>query len=398
MNKRRHSGYTLIELLLVVAVIALIAALGVKTYRDKAQSDRINIAALNMQHVLEAGMAYYTGQGSLWPQKNNTCSATPSDQVFVKQYLPNQSNQSNLGVSLCWSGEDPTTQVDQKGKIFWVALPITAADAATAADQAKRIAARLPNAVIMDDPSNTTDKPTNTCSSTTCYVRAEVTIPSSSTTNNQAYLAGMGNCDPKAGSGAVGYVQFGSGQGPGDGTTNTNTIICKRTSLGDQFGSSVAYSSDPSLSQYEVDFTCKSGETPAIYAVPNFFTQASFASGGYIPDALYQLSAAGSSSKGDYTKNCDAITPADGVVHCTVTLLASNLGAPKSNVPAEAIGCTTKYADAKICSCPYPYPSQGGCPDKAGSIGATYMAMCVPPQTSSEMAMQQANNDSKLFW
>ena len=154
INRRKQDGYTLIELLLVVTVIALIAALGVKTYRDKAASDRINIASLNIQHVLEAGMSYNVANQGLWPKNNwNPCnpSASAQDKDFVNTYLPNESNQSNFGSPLCWNGDDPggDPKLAQQGKRFWVALNV--GSDATAATTAQRIAARLPNAIITNE-------------------------------------------------------------------------------------------------------------------------------------------------------------------------------------------------------------------------------------------------------
>jgi prepilin-type N-terminal cleavage/methylation domain-containing protein len=265
-NKCTQKGYTLIELLLVVTVLAFIAAMGVKTYRDKAIADRANIAALNIQHVLEAGISYNIAENGLWPKKNwsnSTCTTTPDDDIFVKNYLPNNSNQSNLGVPLCWSGDDPTLG-EQKAKRFWVALSVGSSSDSTIVALAQRIAARLPNAIITNNPDEAplTATPTNTCTSGSCFVKAEVAIPSGGGIAGNSLVVGVGYCDSDVP--ASGRVY---GTQPGSGTN----ISCRRTKISEQFpGVGFANPSADSLSQYEIDFQCRPGEFPKVYVTPNF--------------------------------------------------------------------------------------------------------------------------------
>ncbi len=382
VNRRRQNGYTLIELLLVVTVLALIAALAVKTYRDKAQTDRINIAALDVQHVLEAGMAYNVANAGSWPEANSTtpCVKANTTDTFTTDYLPNSSNQSNYGTYFCWSGDDPTYG-KQKAKRFWVAMPIIDNDLTTATNTAKRIAARLPNAVATGNPSDSSATP-SPCTTSACYVRAEVSVPSASSTLQNTYIAGSGNCDPSiANNGGV----DGDGHQPGIGTG----VFCRRTTLGEQFDAAKsAYPGDDSLSQYEIGFQCKPAETPYVNVTPNFFRANRFSTAGWTEPNIYQLSATASDSA-----NCKST---NGQVTCTINLIASH-DAQGTDKELE-IGCKDEYAALGICSCGFPWndTTKKGCPEKPGAIGASYVAVCGPAATPPTPLANNATD--KSFW
>jgi prepilin-type N-terminal cleavage/methylation domain-containing protein len=381
--KRKQNGYTLIELLLVVIVIAVLAALAVKTYRDKAASDRINIAALNIQHVLEAGMSYNVANAGLWPVINWSASGCASgdsvdDKNFVKNYLPNESNQSNFGTALCWSGDDPNDPTKaQKGKRFWVAMNV--GSDTDAANTAARIAARLPNAIITNDPSQeSTTTPNNSCASgQPCYVKAVVTVPSASVENNHMYVAGVGNCDP-----ALDHTI----QQPGSGVG----VSCQRTTLGEQYQSQFPGDTDDSLSQYVISFECNPGEIPNLYATPNFLLMdRDSRSQNFIAEPLYTLSGV-PQDNATYSKICDDTTPASGVVSCTLSVQASYNGQNGGPANMDIVGCTTK-TNGKVCQCQMTVA--GGCPNLPGAVGASYIAVCNP--ASSSVALTGKDNLNK---
>lgn len=391
-NRHHQNGYTLIELLLVVTVIALIAALGVKMYRDKAESDRINIASLNIQHVLESGLSYNVANSGMWPKNNWPCSASPQDTDFVKNYLPNESNQSNFGTPLCWSGDD-TTYGAQLAKRFWVALNVGADD--SAANVAQRIAARLPNAIITNDPSvESSSNPTNTCASgQPCYVKAVVAIPSASSSTLKNYLAGAGYCDP-----SITDKQIISGQTNTIGVDQPGTgAVCRRTMLTDQFGGIAAgFPSDLSLSQYEIEFQCKANEIGALYVTPNFTQIDRFQPPNptTLPDPMIRVSVAPYNTA--VGEGC-ATPTADGSVKCRVSLKAT--WGPGNGGPPADVGCTSEYQTAKICQCKATTTAsyQGSCVTSAGlgGIGASYVAMCSSAPAS--VALNQANAN-KTAW
>ncbi len=377
-NKRKQNGYTLIELLLVLTVLALLASLAVKTYRDKALSDRINIAALNIQHVLESGMSYNVANTGMWPEKNfNPCNSGSAvkDQTFVNNYLPNESNQSNFGNPLCWNGDDPNDSSKvQQGKRFWVALNVGSDQAAT--NIAQRIAARLPNAIITSTPDvETTAAPSNTCTAgQACYVKAVVSVPSATTdNNNKLTISALGYCDPNVGQ----VSQPGSGVG----------ASCTRTTLGVQFGSIVdsGLKDLDSLGQYQITFQCKPNETPKLYVNPDFLREARYSSSNQGVDSAYQLSGATEAGSAD-SENKPTVckTKQDGSVTCTVTLKATYDA--QSGYAASDVGCTNPMlanTGGTICNCPV-INAKGDhqCPDTAGGIGASYVAACAAPSAA----------------
>ena len=59
-------GFTLIELLLVMVIISIIVLAGTRYMVQKATSLRIDRTAIQMQYVLNAGLAYYVANGT-WP-------------------------------------------------------------------------------------------------------------------------------------------------------------------------------------------------------------------------------------------------------------------------------------------------------------------------------------------
>ena len=65
-SRQAQHGFTLVELLLVIAVVSIMTAIGISTYRRHFQSTRAEKVSLEIQQVLEAAMAYHTDQGQ-WP-------------------------------------------------------------------------------------------------------------------------------------------------------------------------------------------------------------------------------------------------------------------------------------------------------------------------------------------
>lgn len=401
-NKCIQDGYTLIELLLVVAVISLIAALGIKTYRDKSESDRINIAALNLQHVLESGISYNVANKGLWPKSNwNPCNSTalhstpPQDDNFVKNFLPNESNQSNFGAPICWSGDgdpnDPTQK--QKANRFWAAF--TTGNDGNAVNLAKRIASRLPNAIITNNPNQENPAPTNTCDGVTlCYVKAVVTMLGGGSANSPTYIAGMGYCN--------GSEDANKKQNGWDKNTS-----CTRTTLGVQYptkasgsddkGNTWNYSSDKSMGQYAIQFNCKPNETPSVYLTPNFL-QMERSSTQTSP--MYEIKVANNKRQdkdGNIIADCDPLK-ADGSANCVVTLTAT-FGAVSDSAKdlITDVGCTDDYAAKGMCICPKDPKGNSNCSGggtvRPGYVGASYIAVC-----TSETGAKMAVNTTNYLW
>lgn len=229
-----QNGYTLIELLLVITVISIMSMLAIKTYHNHSETQRIDKAALEMQHILEAAIAYNVDFGQ-WPTANNitpACIFVNNNDIFLTDYLPNHTYQSNFGNHFCWSSQ----QSDNKGPLFWVALK-------TPAQIATRIAAELPNAIAVVNPNESS---AHSCAknSDACYVRAEVVQPSISNQKLKTQVVGMGYCNPN---------KHGKQKG------SSNEIFCRQESRADH---------------YTIQFGCPANNQAQVYIVPDFYQSA----------------------------------------------------------------------------------------------------------------------------
>lgn len=229
VSDKKITAFTLIELLLVIAVASILTAIGIMSYRRYFQVNRIDKVAISMQHVLEAAMAYYV-DNSKWP----ATVAGSERENFIDNYLPNRSDKSYYGSDFQWG----VSGIGQH--LFWVAvqIPVQGDETITTA---KRLAARLPNAITTSDPE--TDDPAQTpCTNQQCYVRAEITVPGlQSQQQSQVTLAAIGDCK--------------TGQ-----TVQSGTATCF-----DQ--------SDAGNQKYRIEFkSCPEGMQPNLRINPNFIS------------------------------------------------------------------------------------------------------------------------------
>lgn len=86
----RKNAFTLIETLLIVAILVVLVGVGVESYVVNSKNFKIDKTAQEMQYLMQAASAYYNesaiGGGSpSWPAKNGYTDAIPSD---FKRYVP----------------------------------------------------------------------------------------------------------------------------------------------------------------------------------------------------------------------------------------------------------------------------------------------------------------------
>lgn len=125
-------AFTLIELLFVIAIIAVIASLGLSTVTQRAQEAKVEKAALQMQQLLQAGMTYYVDNGC-WPGASECSPGVPN---FANNYIPTGGNINPWGGMYAWGevGGGIT-------KMFEVDSPLSG----SATTVVQRIAGMLPN-------------------------------------------------------------------------------------------------------------------------------------------------------------------------------------------------------------------------------------------------------------
>ena len=75
LNSRTHSGFTLIELMIVVGIIALLATIAVPNFAQARDSSRLNMIYNNLR-VLDSAK-------DQWAMDNNAASGTPVANVSV---------------------------------------------------------------------------------------------------------------------------------------------------------------------------------------------------------------------------------------------------------------------------------------------------------------------------
>jgi prepilin-type N-terminal cleavage/methylation domain-containing protein len=171
MNTQKNlQGFTLLETLLVLAIVSGMILLGVNFITRQTAQQRLDRTALQAQQILTAGMAYYTSTGA-WP---GTCSfnstvtnnSTAWNTLSVLQtagYLPTSITSNAYGYAYKTNCDSVTASV------YYVNLRVTNNSMALV------IAGELPVAYVSDAFGNPL--------STGTYVTAQVTIPGQNLNN-----------------------------------------------------------------------------------------------------------------------------------------------------------------------------------------------------------------------
>jgi prepilin-type N-terminal cleavage/methylation domain-containing protein len=136
-NKR---GFSLLEMMLVLAVMAVVTLTGLSYLREKALNAKIDKTALQLQQWLQAGLAFYNNNGE-WPKENKQLIPEPYDPQTA--YLPSELKTSPWGTDYVIRREGA-----KPGNLFNIDLPLAASIAdAKGENIGNRIAAKLPSAI-----------------------------------------------------------------------------------------------------------------------------------------------------------------------------------------------------------------------------------------------------------
>jgi len=190
MALRRHKGFTLLEIMLVLGIMGGIMILGINYGTRQAAQTRRDKTALQMQQILNAGLAYYTTYGS-WPVPSGTCnfsststsnSTAPSNLATLTTagYLPTAVSNNAFGFPYTVSCDNVT------GGVFYVTSNVGSVANALV------IGGEMPVSYLSDQYGNSTQSGT--------YVTAQVTTPGQDLNNARSMnFAGVyhhGACVP----------------------------------------------------------------------------------------------------------------------------------------------------------------------------------------------------------
>jgi prepilin-type N-terminal cleavage/methylation domain-containing protein len=120
MTKRTQTGFTLLEMILVLAIMASVLALITNYGSQRMNQFRRDRTAAQMQQILNAALSYYVSNGT-WPVTcgtSITLSGSPLSLLQTKNYLPNQA------VTSPWGAGAYTINCNNTTGIFTVATNV----------------------------------------------------------------------------------------------------------------------------------------------------------------------------------------------------------------------------------------------------------------------------------
>lgn len=144
-NQRTTLGFTILEILLVIAIIGTLTTIGITAYQKYSTQGKLNLAAQQMQGIMEAASAYYVAgrnpnAKNHWPAMTGATVVMPDD--FLP-FLPIKYNTSKVTVNPWGYSYYIDGSSDFKFKIMtFTKTP----------EMAKRLAGMIPFATV--DPSS----------------------------------------------------------------------------------------------------------------------------------------------------------------------------------------------------------------------------------------------------
>ena len=89
LKNQHNKGFTLLELMLVIAIIAAILVLGLSAYEQKLKNGRIETTAIEMQTWLQASLRFYVDYNinERWPVAVGDVDDRYARQIIANNYM-----------------------------------------------------------------------------------------------------------------------------------------------------------------------------------------------------------------------------------------------------------------------------------------------------------------------
>jgi type IV pilus assembly protein PilA len=108
MKKQLQQGFTLIELMIVVAIIGILAAIAIPAYQDYVIRAQVSEGMTLMDGVKTTATEYYTNNGT-WPTSGNT--GFPAATAVVGNYVSGVSMAGTGVMTATFSGPKVNSQI-----------------------------------------------------------------------------------------------------------------------------------------------------------------------------------------------------------------------------------------------------------------------------------------------
>ena len=124
----RSSGFSLIELLVVVAILGVLSAIGVSSYSGYIKSSEKKAAENIMQQVSLGQTEYYSVNGSYYSATGSNCAATSTTSTAIETNLLGGADvlSSDLTYEMCIHLDSSNYKIKAKSKTGTCEITMTA--------------------------------------------------------------------------------------------------------------------------------------------------------------------------------------------------------------------------------------------------------------------------------